>query len=646
MPVLCQCCLAVLLGVVIGPSVPGPAWPWAVLVVGLAMGSWVRGGSARVAGLCAGVLLVLSLPPGPVLEGYQSVRGVRVGAPAGGSADVALTHHRVVGGPWRPTAGRLRLRFRDRPPPAGASIIAFGHAHGPRRALPGAPDPIRAAALARVYTVMAVRRWARVGGDVAVRHTPHDPTGVLGAVALGDRTAVSAETRLTLRRTGTSHLLAISGFHVGIVALAAAGAVAVGLRLAAVVRPRGLGTRGTLTIGVLAALTYTVVAGAPISAQRAVGLLALGAAGRLLGRGVQPLPLLGVVAVALAARDPSALATPSMQLSFGAVAGLMLVLPRVSHVRPPSGVRRWLFDGTAATVAATLGTLPAAAWWFQEVSPSSPVANLVAVPAMGLVIAPCAAAASLAPEPLAAVAGWVGTGVTRLLLWALGALEMEPLTPAVGPLGAVGLAVGLVTALRWQRVGGVLCLLSLALRPMPTRPTLTVLDVGQGDAMLLESPGGRRELVDAGPRGTAVVQWLRRRGVRRLDRVVVTHDEVDHAGGVGAVVAGLRVGSLWFPQGPGVAPPGLLHPLPGDSVAVGNAGSAVLDRGCFLLTGDLDADGEQRIMGRLSGPVPVLKVPHHGSDSSSSEGGSIGWRPNWRWSRWGGATGMGIPATR
>src|SRR5690606_31903256 len=172
-------------------------------------------------------------------------------------------------------------RFPERPPPPGALVLLFGHADapgGPFPVLPGAPDPVRSARLARIRTELAVRRWQVVGPAPEARPA-RDRTGVLTAVAHGDRSGVAPATLQLLRATGTAHLLAISGFHVGVVAGGVGGAAVWLVRWAAVLRPAGLPAWPALAVGVGAAVLYAWGAGAPVSAQRAAGLLALAAVG-------------------------------------------------------------------------------------------------------------------------------------------------------------------------------------------------------------------------------------------------------------------------------------------------------------------------------------------------------------------------------
>lgn len=622
--------LGFVMGVGLAPF--GPVAPWPLAVAALLLVPLVGRGALRLgaAGLLAGLALPHGWPPGPDLRGEVALVGTRVGAATGRSAAVEVARWRHVAGAWHPGEGRVEVRFRDRPPRAGAVVVVQGMASAlTPRGLPGAPDRVVAARRVGVRATVAARTVAVIGPEGAPAGPPDDPTGLLRALALGDRSGVDDEATLVLRRTGTSHLLAISGFHVGVMAwMAAAAARRVRCALG-VLRPGGVG-RWELAVGVAAGAAYAWGAHAPLSAQRAAGVLVLGALGRAAGRRVEAMPLLGLVAVAVLVGDPAAVATPSFQLSFGAVVGLLGLGGPLLAVMP-TGRLRWLSTSLAATLAATLGTLPAAAWWFQELPPLSPLANLIAMPITSLVLVPCAAVATVAPEPLATWGDHLGSVGARGMLALLAPLAVEPFRPAVGVGGSAVLWGALAMAPRWPGVAGVLALAALALRPVPVVGTVTFLAVGQGDATLVEHADGRRWLIDGGPAGAGVAAWLRRRGVRRLDRVIATHDQADHAGGLGEVVRTLRVGRVERSdhRGAGVlcheavargvpceVPRGALHP-PAAWEGSPNDRSVVLSALGVLLTGDIEAAAEARLAPRVAAHA-VLKVPHHGSATSSS----------------------------
>ncbi|MCA9494650.1 MAG: MBL fold metallo-hydrolase, partial [Myxococcales bacterium] len=199
-------------------------------------------------------------------------------------------------------------------------------------------------------------------------------------------------------------------------------------------------------------------------------------------------------------------------------------------------------------------------------------------------------------------------------------------------LGALGMLAALLLGLRRWWLGlavGAACLLPT--RSAPDVPRVTFLDVGQGDAALVELPDGRRILVDGGASATQVASWLRRTRVRHLDLVVSSHAERDHEGGLPEVLRSVRVDELWATEPSdalreaaadrGVPIVGTdaswLSPDPGDQGSANDL-SVVLALGGVLFTGDIDEEAELRVAARTD-PLPVLKVPHHGSRTSSSD---------------------------
>jgi competence protein ComEC len=626
--------LAVLAGALAHPALPGETRWWACVGAGAALLGlaarrwWALVPALAVAGLVAG----RSVGAGPALEGPVAALGVRVGAGSGRTGDVRL--ERPIGGVFAP--GRVRVRFPGLAPPPGAVVVVVGEASPVAPALPGAPDPIRAAALSGVRTAVRATAARQVGGDpVEPLAAASDPTGLLRALLLGDTSGCDPADLDVLRRTGTTHLLSVSGFHVGVAAVIVRAAIGGPLRAVAMRFPRGVPTGSADAVSIVAAWAYAAMAGMPVPAQRAAAALTLVALGRALGRRTAGVPALAAVAAALAVMDPGSVAGASFQLSFGAMAGLVVVTPRLVERLPD--VRGWPWplragaEATVTTLGTTLATLPAAAWWFQAVPPLAVPANLVAMPLLGLLAVPCAAAACWAPGPLAALGAGIGTALCRLAVWLLGFCAVEPWTPAVGPVGAVALtaAVALFLARPWAGTAlAAACLWPC--RPAPVGTRVTFLDVGQGDAALVERPDGRRLLIDGGAHPTAVVTWLRRRGVRRLDAVVQTHPDRDHAGGLPAVVTGVAVDAIWaHDPAPDLAAAAVSAGVPlhrwhpawtwpeRGSAPERNESSIVLEIDGFLFTGDVGAASEALLAPELT-PACVLKVPHHGSDRSTT----------------------------
>ena len=568
-------------------------------------------------------------------------------------------------------SGQAELWFPDVAPRPGTRVAAWTAPASAWVHLPGALDGT--AGLARAHrTRRRVREW------VTLREPARQPTldrwlapwisrqeprdagwygqavhgGLLWALVSGERQAVPEDTAALLRRTGTAHLLAISGMHIGLVASAAWGMTRwLSRPLAALAWPWP-GRALPALAACAAAFGYASAVGWPVSARRAATMVVAVAAARLLGRQAKLWTLLGLSAAGITLSDPAQVGELGFWMSFGAVAGILSWSHAATRWLPPDRPRwlGWLGGALGATLGATLGTLPVTAWVFQQLSPLTLLTNLVAGPLMAGVAVPAALAAGQLPGALGPLALAVADGATRLTLQVLGALDVPPWTPAVGPVGAVLLALVLPLR-RWPGAAAGLVVVALGLRPVPTTLQVTFLAVGQGDAALVEWPDGTRWLIDGGPPSTRLLHYLRRRGIRRLDAIVLSHPHPDHMGGLLPVVESLEVGALWvsrppehderayrdlwteaFAQHVPIRTPEdtmtratLLHPLGGWTAEKKrrrvNEESIVLriDHGAssFLFTGDIEVEAEAHLADSLQ-PVTVVKVPHHGSTSSSS----------------------------
>ncbi len=625
-------------GVGVAPEASGVPAIWSAFglgasVLALARPQLLARFGLAIAGTCLGISLCRALPPGPALRGPVIAEGVVVGA-SGRDAEIALSRWTRPGRPWEDATGRIRATFPEPSAPPGTAVRLRGEAHDNRAdALPGAPDPIRAARRT------GVRTWVRIdasewGTRPPRPDTANDPTGVLRALALGDLAGLSEADRLVFRRTGTSHLLSVSGFHVGAVAALCALGLLTLTRWIGLFTGRGLSTAPGILLSAAVGAAYAWLAGAPLPAQRAALALGLGAIGRAGGRLGDPLALLGLAAIGTLLVNPGAVAQASWQLSFSALLGLLRVTPWLLRWLPPDLPRpaRLLAESAAGTTGCAVGTLPAAAWWFQEWAPLTLPANLLALPLSSVWLVPCSALATFGPPHLAAWAGRAGTVGSELLLFLLRPLAVEPWHPAVGPLGALALVVPLLfrPRIRWWLPAAV-----LALWPArwPSVDTATFLSVGQGDAALLQGADGTAILVDGGPPGEGVVRWLRRSGIRHLDAVVATHGHLDHIGGLIPVIQQLQVDRLEVRDAEGMAPllaaaatrgvpvvwptdVGVLHPPPGFPAKDRNDRSIVLRWGPVLMAGDAGLAAEAALS--TAAPAPVLKVGHHGSRTATS----------------------------
>jgi competence protein ComEC len=393
--------------------------------------------------------------------------------------------------------------------------------------------------------------------------------GFMQAALFGDRERLDPRLREVFRRTGTGHIVAISGMNVAILA-------AIGWAVLTPIVPSLQRRRRALALGLL---LYVPLAGNSPSVARAalmaVGLLcARSAARRVL------LPnALGAAGLTLLALQPGSLLDPSFQLSFVAVLGLAF-LPDLPGGRwnertgPPTGlgiVGRAVRAGTAAavdlsvvTLASLAGTLSFTLGYFRHFPVLSLPANLVVVPTLGILTAGGFAAllASLACDPLArlyARACDVLLGLVFRALeicsapaWAWPAVPGPRLLLAAGGASVSALALLALRVPRARAATAAALLLLAVVVPAALQPRasgkmeVAVLSVGQGDAIVLLLPGDEALVVDGGPpdAGEAVVAFLQERGVRRLRRAFATHPDGDHTGGFARILGAVPADSV------------------------------------------------------------------------------------------------------
>jgi len=482
--------------------------------------------------------------------------------------------------------------------------------------------------------------------------------GMITAFSNGDGDAISDEQWEVLNRTGTSHLVAISGMNVSLVS----GLVFLLLRslwalpgiTVLVVPAPVLAAFGS----VLAAVGYAALAGFAIPTQRALAMLLVVLAGVVIGRRSAPSVLLALALLAVLLADPLAVMAAGFWLSFAAVA---VILFSVANRRQHNWKER-LFAWNRLQWAIAIGLLPLMLFLFQRASLSAPVANMLALPLVEVVVIPATligvVASLFLPDALAALPfrvaaqalEWLWPALQRLAEPA-GAQWVQP-SPPLWTLFAAGVGVMLLLAPRGVpgRWLGTIWLLPMLLvrAPPPASGEIrfTLLDVGQGLSAVVRT-AGHTLVYDTGARFSArldagrsvLVPFLRHESVTRVDTLIVSHGDNDHIGGSRSLLAALAVGRVLssVPErlpGAHACQAGeqwewdgvrfeLLHPL-ADGALRGNNRSCVLrvsgPYGSILLPGDIAAKAETELLQRAAEKLPadILVAPHHGSSSSST----------------------------
>jgi competence protein ComEC len=408
--------------------------------------------------------------------------------------------------------------------------------------------------------VQRARESIRQRALAALAGRAHAP--VLVALAIGDQSGLSERQWTVFNRTGTGHLISVSGLHVTGFALLAGGLAFALARRCVGLTSRVAARKVGAIVGVAASFAYMLVAGAEIPAQRTFLMLAVAALGVWLARPGTGIVVWSWALAIVLAFDPWAVVAPGFWLSFFAVGLLIYVAAGRRGERSGTGrIARWgqgLREAAHAQAAITLGLVPLSLALFCQVSLIGPIANAVAIPVVTFAIVPLALAASVVPYD----APWtLAHGVLAPLMALLERLadlpaaawaQHQPPDWAV-VVGIAGVALCLAPRGVPGRWLGVLALAPLA-AVVPSPPPeggfrVAVLDVGQGTAVVVRT-ARHALLYDAGPRWTdaadagarIVAPYLRAAGIRALDAMVVSHRDLDHAGGALSVLASVPVG--------------------------------------------------------------------------------------------------------
>ncbi|NNC22862.1 DNA internalization-related competence protein ComEC/Rec2 [Salinisphaera sp. USBA-960] len=500
-----------------------------------------------------------------------------------------------------------------------------------------------------VWTVDRLR--ARLKDKLIATLGDGPATGLIEALALGARSDITDTQWRVLRRTGTTHLVAISGLHIGLIA---GWLYFITRWLVLRLRPGRWAEWAAVATAVAGASGYAALSGFALPTERALVMVAAAMLGALALRSVERSRLLALAAIIVVILWPAAILAPGFWLSFGAVAWLLYL------IRPAAG-SRWR-QALFVQVGVVAGLMPFTLWFFGQASLIAPLVNAVLIPAAAIfvpaVLIACATAwvvPSLGAAILHVVA-WVLAQGWVALAWIAGLPGMSTHLAVPGLAALVLALVGLIWLFaprgmpaRWL---GVVLLGPTVLgwqpadqRVAPGHFMLSVLDVGQGAANVVRT--ARHTLIfDAGPAyrsgfnaGQAiVVPYLRYLGINRVDALALSHGDRDHSGGAAAIRTALdvrkrrgaqsqhpcRAGQHWRWDGVTFR---FVYPNAREAELAGsdNARSCVLritSNGGrhVLLTGDLAASQERALIRREPNIIAdVLVVAHHGSATSSSD---------------------------
>lgn len=662
-----------------------PAWPWLGVELALAaLFQWrlrPRVAAALLLGFSwAHAYALITLPP--TLPGDDRVLRLVISGRVVSLPDRARNPSRFIfeadriEGTGEPLHGSWRFRLSWRDPPeirageAWTLPVRLRAAHG--YAAPGAWD------YEGWLYWQGVRYKGYVSPDGEPRRLPSGPCcrltrlraavgaaidnlpasefarGVMRAITIGDQAGLDPDMKDLFRITGTSHLMAISGLHIGLLAGLGIFAVSWLWRLLPDLCARVPACLAGTVAGLFAAGVYAALAGMGLPTQRALIMLVVFTLGLFLRREKSSAHALAIAAVLILMWHPPSVMSAGFWLSFGAVLAIL------SALRWSQG-KGILYRAVQVQLAISLALWPLLMAFGMPVSGMAPLVNLLLVPVFGFVVVPFALLGAFILMLDHDVGGWVLRPLGGLLDWIRLGLDQAGRLP-LPDLGASGFglpelmallaAMALILSppgipLRWM------ALPLLTISWLPRAPHLStgdfevhLLDVGQGLSTVVETRS-HTLIFDTGPQyvsgfstAAAVVNpFLARRGRRRVDRLVLSHGDKDHAGGIGFLLQNLDIREvqsgepqrLGFNAGPCISGEKwrwdgvdfeYLHPS-ADSALSGNDASCVLrisnPAGSVLFTGDIGTRVENQLVRSKPDKLKshAVVAPHHGSRSSS-----------------------------
>lgn len=496
-----------------------------------------------------------------------------------------------------------------------------------------------------------------------------EDAGILGAMILGDKTFLSAETKELYQQSGVGHMLAISGLHISLI----------GAGLFFFLRSYVLPMKKAVIVTVVFLLLYGQFTGFPVATTRAVIMMCCALFARYAGRSYDALSAMSLSGIITLLQEPMQLFQCGFLLSYTAIAGILLFSPLWERLDE----RRPFLKTVISGISVFFVTLPVMLWFFYEICPYSVVANLIILPFLSLLIGVgilgCAVtffwqdsggfllstahytlkfyeAVCQMIEKLPFSRMITGRPSIFFVLAYYAVLVLMVLFYRMGKFSDCGARVGF-----W--IGGIVLSGILLLFPPKTEFLYTQLDVGQGDCACIFY-GDKTYLIDGGSSSEeeigkyTIQKFLKFYGRDRVDQIFITHSDADHTSGIVELAAsqdkwGIRIGGIIMPEiekrdegyltllrtfqayninvfqmkkgecfSFGEISMKCLHPFPDYEWKSENDYSLTLDISYrnlrILTTGDLEESGENELAG-LNGKYDVLKVGHHGSKTSTSE---------------------------
>lgn len=566
-----------------------------------------------------------------------------------------------------------------------------------------APAPVRSLSMAVSNMRMAI-------GDAIAIASEGDNRAVLSALLIGKKDLISNRLRESFSRAGVSHLLAISGLHVGIVATVCFSLVTVLFRYNTFLLKYAMVKKAAALFSMVFVIGYGMIAGMSPSTQRAVIMVCIFLFAYVFDRQYNPANTLAAAALGILAVSPHSVFDISFQLSFAAVTAILIGLywiplfPKQAKPDDPF-FRKKILRPVAGFVwistMAIIGTMPLVAYYFNQVTILGIAANLVLIPMIGFLVVPLGLFSVLLYflfEPIALFGFSIADRLLHAALFIVNRISdfpygsMKTVTPSI--LELVCIYTFLISAsLLWhmrktqertqsnrQAITGVAVIVVIVFmldagywvhrRYLSTDMIVTYMDVGQGNAAVIEMPGGKTMLVDGGGFGDnstfdvgalIVAPFLWRNKIKRIDKVILSHPHADHLNGLLYILDNFKIGKVISTHYPsdsagykhfleiiescGIAhppfedlrtekvingvrmnifyPPATQKPDPAETNL--NNGSIIFKLSykgtSFLFPGDAESAVERDVVNTAGGKLAstVMLSPHHGSKTSSTE---------------------------